>query len=122
MSNKIKSVVKQFAAYVTGDSATVQGEKNYRRADSALKTQIAKLNGETISLEDKVETAKEKADSALCNNGVLITDESRDRYVQNLITTDADLKTAEKNLSKHLELIKFLESKLEQLNAEEDVA
>jgi hypothetical protein len=119
MSNKIKSVVKQFAAMVQGDSARVQAEKNYRRADSALKTQIAKLNGETISLEDKVETAKEKASAAIVNGGVLITDETRDLYVRNLISADNELKEAEKKLSKHKELIAFLEAKLEQLNEEE---
>lgn len=115
---KVLSFVNQFAAFVTGDTATVQGEKNYRRADSALKTQIARLKGDVISLEDKIETAKEKAKNALVNFGNPIADDGRDAYVEQLIRTDNELKKAEKDLEKHNATIAFLEIKLAEVNEE----
>ena len=57
--NKMKSFVKEVVAIISGDNAEATGQKILRQADSALKTQIASLNGDTISLEDKVEDAKE---------------------------------------------------------------
>jgi len=118
--SKMKSFVKQFAALVTGDSATVQAEKNFRRAESALKTQIAKLEGETITKEDALETAKEHATAVLVNNGKPITDQYRTDYVANLVDADNAVKSAQKELDEHKNMIKFLQGKLAELNEEVD--
>ena len=115
---KVKSFIKQFAAILTGDSAEVTAQKTYRQAVSGLKTQIAKLQGDTLTYEDRVENAKEAAAKALLNNGQEIT--NRELYVKNLITTDNELNDAEEALEEHLELIAFLEGKLAQLDEEVD--
>lgn len=115
---KVKSFIKQFAAILTGDSAEATAQKTYRQAASGLKTQIAKLQGDTLTYEDRVENAKEAAAKALLNNGQEIT--NRETYVKNLITTDNELNDAEDALLDHLKLIDFLEAKLAELDEEVD--
>ena len=80
-----------------------------------LKTQIASLNGDTISLEDKVEDAKEALKLARVNNGKLITD--RNEYVRNLLNAKNALTDAEEALEIHLEKIAFLQEQYDSLDA-----
>ena len=58
--SKMNSFVKQFVAAVKGDDVEVQAQKAWRSAESALKVQIAAREGDTISLEDAVNQAKEE--------------------------------------------------------------
>lgn len=116
--NKVKSFVKQFVATVKGDDAEAQAQKALRQADSALKSQIASLNGDTITFEDAVTTAKEKEELATVNNGNLIT--SRESYVQNLLNAKNNVTLAEEALKAHKAKIDFLEGKLKQLSTEVD--
>lgn len=113
---KMKSFVKQFAAFVKGDDVQVQAEKTFRQADSALKVQISALEGDTVNLEDKVETAKEDQQTARINNGKPIT--NRDSYVENLLYAKNNVTTAEKALKTHLEKIEFLKSEKASLEKE----
>ncbi len=115
---KMKSFIKQFAAFVTGDTAEVQAQKNYRKAEAALKTQIAKLNGDTLTFEEALETAEENAKNALVNSGQPI--DNREQYVRNLIDCDNEVEEAKDALKEHLELIEFLKGKLAQLDVEVD--
>lgn len=113
--NKMKSFVKEVVAIISGDNAEATGQKILRQADSALKTQIASLNGDTISLEDKVEDAKEALRLARVNNGKLITD--RNEYVRNLLNTKNTLTDAEEALEIHLGRIAFLQEQYDSLDA-----
>ena len=112
--NKMKSFVKEVVAIISGDNAEATGQKILRQADSALKTQIASLNGDTISLEDKVEDAKEALRLARVNNGKLITD--RNEYVRNLLNAKNALTDAEEALEIHLEKIAFLQEQYDSLD------
>lgn len=114
--NKIKSFVKQFTAIVTGDSATAQAEKALRQADSALKTHIAILVGDTISKEDAVSGAEEQLALATVNNGRPIT--NRDGYVQTLLDCKNNLTNAQEALKKHNAKIDFLTAQQDGLDAE----
>ena len=113
--NKMKSFVKEVVAIISGDNAEATGQKILRQADSALKTQVASLNGDTISLEDKVEDAKEALRLARVNNGKLITD--RNEYVRNLLNAKNALTDAEEALEIHLEKIAFLQEQYDSLDA-----
>lgn len=117
-TKKVASFVKQFAAVLTGDSATAQAQKALRQADSALQTQIASLVGDTIVKEDAVTTAKEYQASARINNGCSITD--RTSYVGNLLTTKNRVTDAEEALALHLAKIDFLKGELVALTEEVD--
>jgi hypothetical protein len=113
---KMKSFVKQFIAKIEGDDATVRAEKALRQADSALKTQIATLTGDTINLEDAVEAAKEAQANARINNAEPITD--REYYVQKLLGAKNDVTEAQEELDTHKAKIAFLASELASLSEE----
>ena len=116
--NKVASFVKQFVAAVKGDNVEVLAQKALRQADSALKTQISSLDGDTIAKEDKVTDAKERQMTARINNGNPITD--RNSYVRNLLDAKNAVTLAEEELKLHKEKISFLKGELESLNGEVD--
>jgi chromosome segregation ATPase len=102
---------------VKGDSATVQAEKVFRQAQSALNVQINSLKGDTINFEDAITEAQEELAKAKVNNGLAITD--RGSYVQVLLNKKNKLTTAEENLEGHKAKLSFLEETLKSLEAEE---
>ena len=116
MSTKMNSFVKQFVAAIKGDDAEVQGQKAWRSAESALKVQIASLDGDTIKLEDDVEKTKEKLAKARINNCKVISD--RAYYVSSLLSAKNELTLAEKALKDHNTKLDFLKDEYEALKAE----
>ena len=104
--NKLNSFATQFVAAINGDDAEVKAMKAWRSAESALKVQIANLDGDVIRKEDKVDSAKEKLASARINCGNVITD--RDSYVANLLSAKEALTQAEKELAAHVKTTDFL--------------
>jgi len=111
----MNSFVKQYVAAVKGDDAEVQAQKAFRSADSALKVQIASLNGDVIKLEDDVEAAKEALTSACINGGKVIFD--RNHYVEQLVSAKNRLTQAEKALKDHNSKLAFLVETHESLSA-----
>ena len=111
---KVNSFVKQFVAQITGDDSTVQAEKTFRQADSALKTQIASLKGDVITKEDAVTDAVEAQSKARINNGKPITD--RNQYVTNLVQAKNNVTISEEALASHNAKISFLEAELTLLS------
>lgn len=104
--SKTKSFVKEIVALLKGDDNEATAQKILRQADSAFKTQIASLTGDTISLEDAVEEAKESLRLARLNNGNLITD--RNYYISNLLLAQNKLVDAEEALELHNAKLDFL--------------
>lgn len=113
--NKTKSFVKEVVAILQGDNAEATAQKVLRQADSAFKTQIASLTGDTIALEDKVEDAKENLRLAKLNYGKVISD--RNDYISNLVIAKNALTSAEEALEQHVEKIAFLEDMYKSLDA-----
>ena len=113
---KTNSFVRQFIAAVKGDDVEVQGQKAWRSAESALKVQIAALEGDTIELEDNVDKATEALDAARINGGKVITE--RDSYIENLFDAKEELVEAEDSLKAHLEELAFLKEEYAKLAAE----
>lgn len=116
---KVNSFIKQFIATVQGDSATVLAEKNYRRATSAIKAQIAVAEAELVNLEEKVSNAQEALMSSYVNEGKEIT--SGEIYVQNLINKNNDVTVTENSLKKHQAKMEFLNKTLNLLNEETEI-
>ena len=110
----MKSFVKEVVAIIKGDDAEATGQKILRAADSAFKTQIASLHGDTISLEDKVEEARETLTLARINNGKLITD--RNQYISSILIAKNYLTDAEDILNEHLAKLAFLQEEFENLD------
>lgn len=117
-TKKIASFVRQFVAAVKGDNVEVLAQKALRQADSALKTQISSLEGDTIAKEDRVTDVKEAQEAARINRGQPITD--RNAYVRNLLDAKNNVTLAEEDLKTHKEKIAFLKGELDALNAEVD--
>jgi hypothetical protein len=113
--SKTKSFVKEVIAILKGDDAEATGQKILRQADSAFKTQIASLTGDTISLEDAVEEAKEAVRLARLNNGQLIG--NRNSYISILLSAQNRLVEAEEALEAHLAKLAFLNEQAELLDA-----
>ena len=111
--DKLNSFAKQFVAAIKGDDAEVRAQKAWRSAESALKVQIANLDGDVIRKEDNVEAAKERLANARINGGNVITD--RDAYVANLISAKEALTKAEKELEAHAKTTDFLKEEYANL-------
>ena len=109
--SKTKSFVKECIALLKGDDNEATAQKILRQADSAFKTQIASLTGDTISFEESVEDAKEVVRLARLNKGVTIGSDasSRNYYISNLLTAQNSLVEAEESLEAHLAKLTFLE-------------
>ena len=116
---KVKSFINSFVALVSGETDTVVAEKVWRQAESALASQIPALKGDLVTLEDKVEEAKEFLAKVRLNHGKLI--ERREGYVEGLLRAKNAVTNAEENLADHKEKIAFLESELKNLSEEEEV-
>lgn len=104
--SKTKSFVKECIALLKGDDNEATAQKILRQADSAFKTQIASLTGDTISLEDKLEDAKENLRLSRLNNGLQISD--RNNYIKNLLDAKNLVTTAEEDLETHNAKLTFL--------------
>ena len=115
---KVKSFINSFVALVSGETDTVVAEKVWRQAESALASQIPALKGDLVTLEDKVEEAKDKLAKARLNHGNLIS--KRESYVEGLLIAKNAVTIAEENLADHKEKIAFLEEELKNLSEEEE--
>jgi hypothetical protein len=104
--NKTKSFVKEIVALLKGDDAEATGQKVLRQADSAFKTQIASLTGDTIALEDRLEDAKENLRLTRLNFGLQITD--RNSYIRSLLDAKNLLTSSEEALEAHNAKLDFL--------------
>jgi len=113
--SKTKSFVKEIVALLKGDDNEATAQKILRQADSAFKTQIASLTGDTISLEDAVEDAKEALRLARLNHGQLIS--NRNSYISSLLTANNRLVEAEEALEAHTAKLAFLNEQAELLEA-----
>lgn len=109
----LSSFAKEIIAIIKGDDAEATAQKIFRQADSAFKTQIASLKGDTIALEDAVTEAEENCKKALHNNGQLIVD--RNAYIKGIIEAENKLTMAQDKLADHLELIELLEKKHQEI-------
>jgi hypothetical protein len=111
--SKTKSFVKEVVAILKGDDAEATAQKILRQADSAFKTQIASLTGDTIALEDRLEDAKESLRLARLNNGRVISD--RNSYVRNLLDSKNSVTSAEEALDAHVAKLAFLKEQADLL-------
>ena len=112
----MNAFMKEFVAIIKGDDAEAQAAKVWRQAESALKVQIANLEGDLINKEDQVTQAKEILAKARANNGKEIID--RRDYVQNLLNAQESLIDAIYRLEEHKNTIEFLKDQYDELKSE----
>ena len=114
---KTTKFVTDVVEILKGDNAEAIGQKIFKQADSALKTQIASLTGDTIAFEEEVDDAKEALRLARLNHGLVIgaRPENRTQYVSNLLQAKNKLTEAETNLEAHKAKLAFLEAEFKEL-------
>jgi hypothetical protein len=112
----VTSFISQFIASIKGDDAQAKAEKNWRRANSALKSAIPSAEGDSIQFEDAVDSAKENLNKALINNGEDITDSKR--YVENILRATEALEEAKENVELHKKKLSILNDALKALSEE----
>lgn len=117
---KVNSFVAQFIAQVKGDDVEVKAEKAWRRADSALASQIPALKGLSVGLEDDVANAEASLALARINNAEPVTDNAQ--YIDNLYKCQNAVTKSEDALKAHLAKIKFLEDQHRELQQEAEVS
>ena len=114
---RMESYIEEAIALIKGDDAKALATKNWRKSVSAFKVQLAAMEGNLISKEDKVETSKEVLKKALYNNGVLIPDDKGDVFIQQIINCQNNVEQFEKELAAHKKTIAFLEEQYAKLKA-----
>lgn len=105
------SFVKEVVARITGDEDKVIAEKNYRKATSAIKSQINNLEASLVDKEDNLEEAKEALAVAKYPT-VLITD--RDEYASNILMKRNDVIDAEDDLQETKDKIEYFKTILKE--------
>lgn len=117
--NQVSSFINQFMAAVKGDDAKVLAERNWRKANSALKSAIPSSEGETIRFEDELEAAKEALKKARVNNGEDITNSNL--YITKILQARQAVEDTQENLELHMKKVASLNEELQLLSTEEDL-
>lgn len=113
--SKVKSFIKEVVARVAGDNAEVTAQKNYRKASSAIQSQIAALKAKEVDDEAALDTENENLENAKFPV-TLITDNRS--YTSNIKMCYDRVQQATKNLNDTRESIYFFENLLKQYDAE----
>lgn len=93
--NNVLSFMKECKARLKGNTEEAMIEKNYRKASSALKGQIAALESKIVNAEDAVEEAKEKLAAAKYPEELILSSEG---YIAGIKQAQALVDTAEQEL------------------------
>lgn len=112
---EVMSFIEEFVRRAQGDDAKADAIKAKRKGTAGLKTQISIMEGETVNLEENLETAKEVLQGALLNNGKPI--DKADAYVKNLIDSKNVVTEAQAELDNHEETLQFLKDSLSKIES-----
>jgi|TARA_R110000744_G_scaffold207198_1_gene325797 hydroxymethylpyrimidine pyrophosphatase-like HAD family hydrolase len=106
----LTSFSKQFVAFMAGDTDKALAEKVWRTSQAAINAAYHVKKGQAVALETKLETAKEEVNTALMNNGKVITD--NDNYIKGIILAEnkvVDVTAEVEDLDK---LVAYLKEKI----------
>ena len=109
VKNEIKEsneFINEFVKCRKGDTDIVVAAKAWRSAESALKTHISALEGDSIELEDALSNAGDDLKNARVNQGFKIS--NRSKYIEQLVKAKNMVILAEENFNDHLQTLDFL--------------
>lgn len=109
LSNFVKSII----ARLKGDDAEVAALKIQKQATARLKQHLASMEGDRLSLEENIETAKENIGLSIINNGNSINDTSEgNAYVKGIVAATQSLQDANDALEAHDKTVVILKEAL----------
>lgn len=112
-AKKVTSFVKEVLARINGDTDKAIAEKNYRKADAAVRGQISSLESRKVDAEIAVETAKEElADAKYPTN--LIGDNSD--YIRNIVRKQERVDEAQAELEDVNESLDYFKALNKEFN------
>ena len=114
---KINSYIKETVARLTGDKDEVVAQKNYRKATSAVKGQLASLEAKLVNAEDELETAKENLKAAKYPSVAINGGEG---YIQNILDAQENVDYAQGSVDDINASIKFNKELLAEFENEVD--
>lgn len=117
--SKMKSFVKEVVARIAGDKDAVIAEKNYRKASSGVKQQIAALEAKLVGDEDKVAAAQEDLNATMYPT-TLIGDP--EQYVKNIVSVKSRVDSAKEQLEATQASIDFFKKLLGSFDEETEAA
>jgi hypothetical protein len=107
--SKISSYLREITARIKGDEAGKVAAQNERKANSAIKGQLAALNAKIVDDENNVEDKQESYNNALYPT-TKITDNQA--YVRNLVYAKEALDGAKSSLESTKKSIAFFDALL----------
>lgn len=110
-----KFFIKEVTARITGDEAGVIAAKNARKAESAIKGQIAALEAKLVDDESRVDDAAETLKTAKFPVNLIRDNQA---YVGNIKDAQADLDVATETVEDTKFSIDYFKGLLEEFNAE----
>ncbi len=113
LSNFVKSII----ARLKGDDAEVAALKIQKQATARLKQHIASMEGDRLSLEENIETAKENIGLSIINNGNTIGDTNEgNTYVKNIVRATQNLQDCQDALEAHDKTVIILQEALAKVS------
>lgn len=113
--NKLNLFVKETISRLKGDDASVTAIKNFKKAEAALKSQIANLEAAVVDQESTVETCEESLLNAKFPT-ILISDNNS--YLKNIKNSQETLDSAKEKLSSLKDSIAYFKSVLSDFQKE----
>lgn len=110
---EVKSFVNEVMARLKGDDDKVVAERNYRKANSAIKGQISGLDAKKVDAEVALEEAQDKLAAAKYPTK-LINDNSN--YVRNIVERQEAVDSAKEALENINESLSYFQGLYDEFN------
>lgn len=105
--------IERVVAFLNGDDEEVVAANIKRKALSYLKAATGNYDVMLIKADEKIESAQEKLEKALMNNG---STEFTENYISNLVNANNALIEAQEKKVSIEEIKKFLEEQMNNIN------
>lgn len=112
-TKKVKSFVNEVLARINGDTDKAIAQKNYRKADAAVKGQISSLESRKVDAEVALETAEEELADAKYP-ATLIGDNSD--YIRGIVRRQEKVDEAKEELDEVNESLNYFKSLHSEFN------
>ena len=109
--------IQLIIAHLKGDDAEVAALKIQKQATARLKQHLASMEGDRLSLEENIESAKENIGLSIINNGNSIADTNEgNTYVRGIVKANQNLQDCQDALEAHDKTVAILKEALAKVS------